>query len=96
MGTCVCRFHARRRREAKSCEEMESSDLNHTPNKKKMEIRAPPAKPAASKTSVLQSIYGEIIHILHKNMLFLFSCFFFIFMCVTTTNQKTKIRSHLT
>ncbi|XP_062278125.1 inversin isoform X2 [Scomber scombrus] len=53
------RFHARRRREAKACEEVESSDLNHTPNRRKMEIRAPPAKPAASKSSVLQSIYGN-------------------------------------
>ncbi|XP_044214200.1 inversin isoform X1 [Thunnus albacares] len=53
------RFHARRRREAKACEEVESSDLNLTPNRKKMEIRAPPAKPAASKSSVLQSIYGN-------------------------------------
>ncbi|KAM7420732.1 hypothetical protein PAMA_015115 [Pampus argenteus] len=53
------RFHARRRREAKAREEVESNDLHHTPNRKRMEIRAPSAKPAASKSSVLQSIYGN-------------------------------------
>ncbi|XP_039972970.1 inversin isoform X2 [Xiphias gladius] len=50
------RFHARRRREVKACEEVES---NHAQNRKKMDIRAPPAKPATSKSSVLQSIYGN-------------------------------------
>ncbi|XP_044064574.1 inversin isoform X2 [Siniperca chuatsi] len=53
------RFHARRRREVKAREEVESSDSNHTHNRKKMEIRAQPTKPSASKSSVLQSIYGN-------------------------------------
>nr|XP_020462790.1 inversin isoform X2 [Monopterus albus] len=52
------RFHTRRRREVKAQEEGRSSDSNHTHNRK-MEIRAPPAKPAASKSSMLQSIYGN-------------------------------------
>ncbi|KAM9353119.1 inversin [Symphorus nematophorus] len=53
------RFHARRRREVKAHEEVESSDPNHCQNRKKMEIRAQPTKPSASKSSVLQSIYGN-------------------------------------
>ncbi|XP_070822569.1 inversin isoform X1 [Chaetodon trifascialis] len=53
------RFHARRRREVRAHEEVESSDSNHTLNRKKMEIRAQSTKPSASKSSVLQSIYGN-------------------------------------
>lgn len=55
------RFHARRRREVKAHEEVESSDSNHTLNRKKMEIRAQSTKPLASKSSVLQSIYGNSV-----------------------------------
>lgn len=55
---CVTRLHARRQREVKACEEVES---NHAQNRKKMDVRAPPAKLSTSKSSVLQSIYGEII-----------------------------------
>ncbi|XP_071325598.1 inversin isoform X3 [Trachinotus anak] len=50
------RFHTRTRREVKACEEVESS---YAQNKKKMDIRALPAKLATSKSSVLQSIYGN-------------------------------------
>lgn len=92
MGTCVCRFHARRRREAKACEKVESSDLNHTPNRKKMEIRVPPAKPAASKSSVLQSIYGKIIRILHKNIVFLSTSFSYLL----NNNNKSENRGMIT
>lgn len=58
---CVCRFHARRRREVKARGEVELSESKHPHNRKKMEIRAQLAKPSASKSSVLQSIYGETI-----------------------------------
>lgn len=51
------RFHARRRREVKAREEAEPRDRSQ--NRKKTEIRAQPAKPSASKSSVLQSIYGN-------------------------------------
>ncbi|XP_022621561.1 inversin [Seriola dumerili] len=50
------RFHTRTRREVKVCEEVE---LSYAQNRKKMDIRAPPAKLAMSKSSVLQSIYGN-------------------------------------
>ncbi|XP_018541672.1 inversin isoform X2 [Lates calcarifer] len=50
------RLHARRQREVKACEEVES---NHAQNRKKMDVRAPPAKLSTSKSSVLQSIYGN-------------------------------------
>ncbi|XP_070768341.1 inversin [Enoplosus armatus] len=53
------RFHTHRRREVKACEEVDSSDSNHTHVRRKMEIRVQPTKPSASKTSVLQSIYGN-------------------------------------
>ncbi|XP_070691442.1 inversin [Pempheris klunzingeri] len=53
------RFSARRQKEAKAREELESSDANHGHNRKRMEIRAQPTKASASKSSVLQSIYGN-------------------------------------
>ncbi|XP_031155010.1 inversin isoform X1 [Sander lucioperca] len=53
------RFHTHRRREVQAREEVESSDSNHTHNRKKMEIRAQPTNLSASKSSVLQSIYGN-------------------------------------
>ncbi|KAM3873334.1 inversin [Diretmus argenteus] len=54
------RFHVRDRlREAKTAEGVESTDLNYAHNRKKMEIRAPRTKSTASKSSVLQSIYGN-------------------------------------
>ncbi|XP_041648854.1 inversin isoform X2 [Cheilinus undulatus] len=53
------RFHARRRREARSSQEVEISQLNHAQNRKKMEIRNQSTKVLPSKTSVLQSIYGN-------------------------------------
>ncbi|XP_062255648.1 inversin isoform X2 [Platichthys flesus] len=52
------RFHARRRREVKACEEVES---NRSQNRKKMDVRAPSAKTSTSKSSVLQSIYGNAV-----------------------------------
>lgn len=57
---CFCRFHAHRRREVRAREEVESGDSNHAQNRKKMEIRAQPTKPSTRKSSVLQSIYGEL------------------------------------
>nr|XP_046255816.1 inversin isoform X2 [Scatophagus argus] len=55
------RFYARRRRREvkKACKEVELSESNHAHNRKKMEGRAQPAKLSASKSSVLQSIYGN-------------------------------------
>ncbi|KAI3360486.1 hypothetical protein L3Q82_002370 [Scortum barcoo] len=53
------RFYARRQKEVKAREEAESSDLNLVYNRKKMELRAQTSKLSASKSSVLQSIYGN-------------------------------------
>ncbi|KAM4601065.1 inversin isoform 2-T3 [Polymixia lowei] len=54
------RFRRRsRQRGAKTSEGVESSNPNHAPSRKKTEIRAPPTKSTASKSSVLQSIYGN-------------------------------------
>ncbi|XP_068998975.1 inversin [Embiotoca jacksoni] len=53
------RFCARRRREVKARDEVESSESNYAHNRRKMEIRPQPSKPAPSKSSVLQSIYGN-------------------------------------
>ncbi|XP_026173454.1 inversin isoform X2 [Mastacembelus armatus] len=53
------RFRTRRWRESKAQEEVGFLFSNHTHNKKKMEVRGPPAKMAASKNTVLQSIYGN-------------------------------------
>lgn len=61
VHVCVCRLCARRRREVKACEEVEPSESNNGHHRKKMEVRVQPAKLSASKSSVLQSIYGEII-----------------------------------
>ncbi|XP_042369675.1 inversin-like, partial [Plectropomus leopardus] len=55
------RFHARRRREIPVREEAAPSDSHHAHTRKKTELRAQPTKLLASKSSVLQSIYGEII-----------------------------------
>ncbi|XP_019126312.2 inversin isoform X2 [Larimichthys crocea] len=55
------RFHARRRREVKAREEVESSDSHHAQNRKKTEVRTQANKPSASKSSVLQSIYGNSV-----------------------------------
>lgn len=56
---CVCRFHARTQRAGKAHEEAELSESKHRHNRKKMEVRAQLTKPSLSKSSVLQSIYGE-------------------------------------
>ncbi|KAM4735135.1 LOW QUALITY PROTEIN: inversin [Anableps anableps] len=53
------RFCARRRREARAREEAEPSKSNYNHGRKKMENRAALGKPASSKSSVLQSIYGN-------------------------------------
>ncbi|XP_076009832.1 inversin [Genypterus blacodes] len=53
------RFHLSRPRWVKSNEGAESADPNPGNNRRKVEMRAPPAKLAANKTSVLQSIYGN-------------------------------------
>ncbi|XP_034030776.1 inversin isoform X1 [Thalassophryne amazonica] len=42
-------------------EGVELSDSNHTPHRQKTEVRAPVAKPAAKKHTVLQSIYGSSV-----------------------------------
>lgn len=68
---CVCRFRTRRPREDAAHEEVGLSDSNHTYNRKKM---APPAKVALSKSSALQSIYGEIIYTLNKKYIY-YLCF---------------------
>ncbi len=69
---CVRRFHARRQREVKAREEVESSDSNLAHNRKKMEIRAQPSKLSASKSSVLQSIYGKSIAFFQKGGLLIY------------------------
>ncbi|XP_014851526.1 PREDICTED: inversin isoform X1 [Poecilia mexicana] len=53
------RFCARRRTEVRACEEAEQSKSSCTPGRKKVENRAALGKPASSKSSVLQSIYGN-------------------------------------
>ncbi|KAG7282198.1 hypothetical protein CRUP_034945 [Coryphaenoides rupestris] len=54
------RFKVRKRpKEGRPLEWAESTDTSHTPNRKKTETRAHPAKLSASKNSVLQSIYGN-------------------------------------
>ncbi|XP_029928027.1 inversin [Myripristis murdjan] len=54
------RFHVRSRmREVHAAEGAESTDVSHAHNRRKAEIRAPAAKSAPSKSSVLQSIYGN-------------------------------------
>ncbi|XP_036929266.1 inversin isoform X3 [Acanthopagrus latus] len=53
------RFCARRRREVRACEEVESRESNNGHHRKKMEVRVQQAKLSASKSSVLQSIYGN-------------------------------------
>lgn len=80
---CVRRFHARRRREVKAREEVESSDLNHAHNRKKLEIRGQPSKLSASKSSVLQSIYGKIIVFFQKG-----GGVFIMYMYVISTNHR--------
>ncbi|XP_008288140.1 inversin isoform X2 [Stegastes partitus] len=55
------RFRARGRRGANACVEAESGESSHAQNRKKVETRAQPAKAAASKSSVLQSIYGSSV-----------------------------------
>lgn len=57
------RFHTHKQRDDADLEEVAFSDSNHTYNRKKMEIRASPAKPPSSKSSALHTIYGEIIYI---------------------------------
>ncbi|XP_054903757.1 inversin isoform X2 [Poeciliopsis prolifica] len=53
------RFCARRRTEVRACEEAEQSKSSCTPGRKKVENKAVLAKPVLSKSSVLQSIYGN-------------------------------------
>ncbi|XP_014885364.1 inversin isoform X2 [Poecilia latipinna] len=48
-----------RRTEVRACEEAEQSKSSCTPGRKKVENRAALGKPASSKNSVLQSIYGN-------------------------------------
>ncbi|XP_040901156.1 inversin isoform X1 [Toxotes jaculatrix] len=50
------RFHARRQRGLTASEEVES---NYVQSRKRMDVRALPSKPTATKSSVLQSIYGN-------------------------------------
>ncbi|XP_023186527.1 inversin [Xiphophorus maculatus] len=54
------RFRAHRKTEVRACEEAEQSKSSCTPGRKKVENRAAAlGKPASSKSSVLQSIYGN-------------------------------------
>ncbi|XP_054477413.1 inversin isoform X2 [Anoplopoma fimbria] len=53
------RFHTRTRREVRAREKAESNDYNYALNRKKMDIQTQPYKLSASKSSVLQSIYGN-------------------------------------
>ncbi|XP_043973838.1 inversin isoform X1 [Gambusia affinis] len=53
------RFCARRRTEVRACEEAKQSKSSCTPGRKKAENRAAFGKPVSSKSSVLQSIYGN-------------------------------------
>ncbi|MED6235015.1 hypothetical protein ATANTOWER_012756 [Ataeniobius toweri] len=53
------RFGSRRRREVRACEEAEPRKLDCIYRKKRMENRAALGRPASSKSSVLQSIYGN-------------------------------------
>ncbi|CAJ1062178.1 LOW QUALITY PROTEIN: inversin [Xyrichtys novacula] len=53
------RFHARGQREVKSHEGVESSGLRHAQTRKKLEIRHQANKVLVTKSSVLQSIYGN-------------------------------------
>ncbi|KAM9310006.1 inversin [Pholidichthys leucotaenia] len=55
------RFRAHKRREVKTHKEGESNDSNCAHNRRRMETRAQPAKPASRKSSVLQSIYGNSV-----------------------------------
>ncbi|XP_061530836.1 inversin isoform X1 [Phycodurus eques] len=58
------RLLARRNREAAARQAPEFSYLNHAhTRKRRTEVRPPPAKPATSKTSVLQNIYGNSVAI---------------------------------
>ncbi|XP_030014479.1 inversin isoform X2 [Sphaeramia orbicularis] len=50
------RFHEHRRRAAKTCEEVDPNDSNHAHNRKMLPAST---KSAGSKSSVLQSIYGN-------------------------------------
>lgn len=60
MHVFVYRFCARRQREIKAHDKTDSSESTYAHTRRKMEIRPQTAKPAQSKTSVLQSIYGKI------------------------------------
>ncbi|KAM9723803.1 inversin isoform 1-T3 [Menidia menidia] len=55
------RFCARSGREVKAHAEVEPSESNHANERRKMENRAQLVKPAQSKSSVLQSIYGNSV-----------------------------------
>lgn len=79
---CVGRFHARR---------WKASESNHGQNRKKMEIRAPPAKPATSKSSILQSIYGEIISMFVVNLLLRYTLKFIRYAQIKWVQTNTTI-----
>ncbi|XP_034409004.1 inversin isoform X2 [Cyclopterus lumpus] len=53
------RFHTRTRKEVQAPEKVESNYSNHAHTRKKMEIQGQSNKLSASKSSVLQSIYGN-------------------------------------
>ncbi|XP_068425458.1 inversin [Clinocottus analis] len=53
------RFHTRTRKEVQASEKVESNYSTHAHNKKKMEIQGQSNKLSASKSSMLQSIYGN-------------------------------------
>ncbi|KAL6109182.1 invs [Pungitius sinensis] len=53
------RFHACTRREVPACEKVESNYSNQAHTRRKMEVQTQPNKLSTSKTSVLQSIYGN-------------------------------------
>lgn len=69
------RFHTRRS-ESEACEGAEPREAEQPENRtKRAEVRAQAAKPAASKSSVLQSIYGENRMLsLHMSMVSMMTC----------------------
>lgn len=64
LGWGCFRFRARKRREGRGCEEAGPSKSNQIHNRKRVENRTALGKPAPSKSSVLQSIYGKRARIL--------------------------------
>lgn len=78
---CVCRFH-KLRSELKARDGAESRESKQPKSRKKTEIRAQVTNPAASKSSVLQSIYGENIGFYIKTLFAFSSGIMFMMTCL--------------